>query len=170
MRRRQHRPHIWGSTGCDSFCKLLRVNVRGCYRRWSAWFLAGSWWFLAVLGRSLLFVGANSSIYVALLADTRNEFEKRFARFRLQMVPRTTTNASINLTQLQNSDPKSTIHLYKIINDSFGFDSGRMLAPGPPINEEDVDATWSILEPLWRPLDFEWVPKSSVFWKKHDNL
>ena len=36
----------------------------------SVFFLAGSWWFLAVLGRFLLFLGSDSARCVALLAHT----------------------------------------------------------------------------------------------------
>ena len=51
-------------------------------------FLARSWWFLAVLGRFLLFWGADSAMCAALLANDRNECKKRF----VQRVPKTTAS------------------------------------------------------------------------------
>ena len=51
MRRWHRRPSIWGSTGCDLFCKLLRVNVRGCAG--TVVDLSGSWRFLVILCRCL---------------------------------------------------------------------------------------------------------------------
>ena len=52
MRRRHRRPCIWGTTGCDSSCKLWRVNVGGCLG--TVVDLYGSW---RGLGDSLQFPG-----------------------------------------------------------------------------------------------------------------
>ena len=54
MRRRHGRPCIWGSAGCDSFCKLWRVNARGCVG--TVVDLYGSWRFLELLYRFLPFL------------------------------------------------------------------------------------------------------------------
>ena len=43
---RHHRHRIWGSAGCDSFCKLWWVNGRGCVG--TVVYLYGSWRFLAI--------------------------------------------------------------------------------------------------------------------------
>ena len=105
---------------------------------------------LAVLRIFLAFWKADSAMCVALLANIRNESKKGLAIFCLQRVPRTRIKPSTNLTKLQNSDPKSTINLHKIIKKSFGFNSRRRLVPESPINVEGrcffelVDATWSI--------------------------
>ena len=72
MRRRHRRPHIWGSAGGDSFCKLLRVNVRGCVG--TVVNLYGSWRSFA---DSSQFVLADSSMCVVFLAKPRNECKKR---------------------------------------------------------------------------------------------
>ena len=74
MRRRHCRLRIWGSAGCDSFCELWRVDVRGCVG--TVVDLYGFWRALAARGRFLAVFWADSAICVALLAKTTIECKK----------------------------------------------------------------------------------------------
>ena len=73
--------------------------------------------------------------------------------FCMKRVPKTTANPSINVTKLRNSDPKSTTNLHKIINNSFGSDSGKRLVTGLAMSGNR--GTWVVYagdRPTWKSL------------------
>ena len=72
MRRRHCSSRIWGSVGCDAFCKLWWVSVRGCVGTVVG--LYGSWRFLAILCRFFTVFLADSAMCVALQANTAIEY------------------------------------------------------------------------------------------------
>ena len=93
--------------------------------------------FLALRGRfrapfraELVRKGSQNNFRASCLQIVRKGYAKTrpkqtFARIGSTRVPKTMTHPSTNLTNLQNSDPKSTIHLRRIIKHAIGIDSGK---------------------------------------------